>query len=165
MGGQMMEASFRITYRAPLTTLMRKRQWNAEIEKPSWTAVGLFHKRQHVEKHFTPAGAAEYGYAPRSRKYTEKKRRKFGHDLPLVFTGQLKANCRVPEIRATSKGVKVVLRGSQKANLRNPRSRANMADELRVVSDAEAVRLAREKDRAMARKIRAARGTESKQIG
>jgi len=157
------EPSFRITYRAPLTTLMQKRQWNAEIEKPSWTAVGLHHKRAHIAKHFTAAGAAEYGYATRSRKYTAAKQRKFGHTLPLVYSGEMKANCRAPEIRATSKGCKVVLQ-ARKANRRNPKSRANMAAELRQVSAAEAAQLAREKDRAMIRRIRAARGSETKQI-
>jgi hypothetical protein len=159
------DTSFKITYRAPLITLMKKRRWNAEIEKPSWTAVGLHHKRRHLGKHFTAAGAAEYGYATRSKKYTEQKRRKFGHTLPLVYSGQLRANVlSMPEIRATSKGVKVVLRNSQKANYRNPKGQANPAEELRQVSDREAVGLARAKDREMVRRIRAARGQQTKTI-
>lgn len=158
------EVAFKVTYRAPLTTLMRKREWNAQIERPSWIAVGLRHKRANLPKHFTEAGASEYGYATRSRKYTRAKQRKHGHTLPLVYTGQLRAAVRVPEIRATSKGVKVVLRGSQKANRRHPKSRADMVAELRQVSDTEARRLAREKDRAMIRGIRAARGTATKRI-
>src|SRR3990172_4585931 len=158
------EAKFRITYRAPYTTLLKKRDWNAQVETPSWTEVALFQKRRHLAKHFTEAGASEYGYARRSRDYTKKKEKKFGHRNPLEWTGELKRCIRSPEIRATAKGVKIVLRGSQKANLRNPKSKADMAAELRVISDAEAVRLAKQKDLEMLRRIRAARGTDTKTL-
>lgn len=158
------DTSFRITYRGPITAVMKRRKWNNEIEKPSWAHVGLFHKRDHLRKHFTESGASKYGYATRSKKYTRHKLKVMGHALPLVYTGQLRQSTRMPEIRATSKGVKVVLRGSQKAHLRPKHGRIRMADELRKISDAEAVRLAREKDAQMRKRLQNIRAGWTKLI-
>lgn len=152
------DTSFKITYQGPITAIIKKRKWNNEVETPSWTAVGLLHKRAHLAKHFTESGASEYGYVTRSKKYTAAKLAKFGHSLPLVYTGELRQSIQRPEIRATSKGVKVVLSGSQKANLRPKGGRIRMADELRVISDAEAVRLAREKDNDIRKRLAHVRG-------
>jgi hypothetical protein len=158
------DVSFRVTYAAPYTTLLKKRAWNEQVETPSWAAVGLFHKRHHLAKHFTAAGAAEYGYARRAAGYTAEKRRRFGHELPLVYTGALRAEVLSSrEIRATAKGVKVILRAS-KANFRNPKGHAHPAAELRQVSEREAATVAKEKDREMARRIKRARGRQTKQL-
>jgi len=138
------DISFKITYRGPITAIMKRRKWNNEVEKPSWSAVGLFHKRTHLQKHFHATGAAEYGYYTRSAKYIHDKQEKVGHNIPLVYTGQLRAEALgASEVRPTSKGVKVVLRARVKGT---SRLATRMGNELRAISDAEAVRLARVKD-------------------
>ena len=41
-----------------------------------------------LPKHFTTRAASEYDYKPRTSRYQLKKLRKFGHQNPLMFTGQ-----------------------------------------------------------------------------
>lgn len=151
-----MDTTFKITYRGPITAIMKRRKWNNQVEKPSWAAVGLFHKQRHLRKHFTEGGAQEYGYYTRSAKYLHDKQEKVHHNIPLVYTGELRhqvLNSR--EVRPTSKGVKVVLRARMKGT---SRLATRMSNELKTISDAEAVRLARVKDaniRGRLRNIRA----------
>ncbi len=45
-------------------------------------------------KHFTGAGAREYDYRERSPKYKLMKRKKFGHNKPLVKTGESERSVR-----------------------------------------------------------------------
>jgi hypothetical protein len=105
-------------------------------------------------KHFTHEGAQEYGYTPRSgeaggtsskdffRSYTGRKQRKFGHTLPLVYTGELREMSKTANIQPTASGVHVALSRANKANWHNPNSQIDMRDELTRVSDEEAKLLA-----------------------
>lgn len=45
------------------------------------------HHRRHMREHFQPGAIAKYGYAPRSAAYQRRKKRLYGHNLPLVYTG------------------------------------------------------------------------------
>lgn len=78
-------------------------------------AVAQNHLAFVVPKHFQinpstrPGGP--YGYAKRSRKYEEQKRRKFGHSLPLVYTGNAMASVLGgSRITATQDKVRLYLR-------------------------------------------------------
>lgn len=57
--------------------------------------------RNYAAKHFTSAGAREYGYKERTKKYMIRKARKLHHQLPLVWTGTLRSMVlgRFPEPR------------------------------------------------------------------
>lgn len=44
-------------------------------------------QREFAERHFEPFAAAKYGYRRRTEKYNARKRRRFGHEMPLVWTG------------------------------------------------------------------------------
>ena len=158
------DTSFKITYGPPYSVLLKKRAWNKQVQTPAWKATGLAWNRRFKEKHFTEAGAAEYDYATRSVKYIEKKKNRLGHANPLVYSGELRRNVRAVNIKPTSKSVKVRLLGSRKANLRHPREKAHKADELRTISDPEAVKLAREWDHGAQRAIDTTTGTETKII-
>jgi hypothetical protein len=76
----------------------------------AWAKVGEYWHQTILPKHFTREGDREYGYAPRTRAYMIRKARKFGHQDPLVFSGELKREAfRICDVRNTSKGAKVVL--------------------------------------------------------
>lgn len=97
------------------------------LERPAWLKKGAFNAVLKValrevaeywamkvlKKHFTPAGAREYGYRERSHKYLTRKRRKFGHADPLVLQGRLKRELLRRSgfrISGTSKSVTITLR-------------------------------------------------------
>lgn len=76
----------RIEYtRSPGTTLIALRRG----VPAALTKLGQRWHRGTLRKHFTPAGAREYGYQRRTRKYRKAKLKKLGHNRPLVYTGQL----------------------------------------------------------------------------
>jgi len=124
------------------------KEWRAVL-KPGWERVGVFWHRYILRKHFTAAGAQEYGYQPRTAKYVARKLRKKGHSRPLVWSGATETQAlRWREIGSTSKGARVVLRGlpahvwmSQHATGRA--SRPNMPLELMTVSERDAQACAR----------------------
>ena len=74
--------------------------------------VGMFWHRNYLDKHFTPAGAREYGYTPRNGdrgsgrrfagSYTERKYKLFGHRNPLEYTGQSRLWLKTPRLRVTA---------------------------------------------------------------
>lgn len=77
-----------------------------------------WHKR-FAAKHFTKQGAREYEYESRvgekgganfKKTYTGRKKKKFGHTLPLVFTGKSRDRILAfRDIRANSRRGKAVL--------------------------------------------------------
>lgn len=79
------------------------------------------------------------------RSYTARKIRRWGADLPLVFSGQTRTLARWPDIRVTRDKARVVLpRG---LNRRHPESTINMRDEVTRIIPSERrtlVRIARE---------------------
>jgi len=118
-----------------------------------WRMAGERWHQTMRPQHFTRAGARKYGYLPRAGErgnerrnfrssYTGRKLRRFGHTNPLVYTGLSMALTRPRDVRATAKGVRVVM-NSPGFNRRNPRSRINMREELTRVTEEEANLLAR----------------------
>lgn len=43
-----------------------------------------------LKRHFQPGAAGTYDYRPRSLEYLTRKRRKYGHSIPLVATGLMR---------------------------------------------------------------------------
>lgn len=75
--------------------------------------IEFWHKK-YLPRHFTTAGGRDYKYQPRSKKYMIRKARRFHHQLPLVYTGDLKRMLsRTIKITTTSKGAKGSLMGPQ----------------------------------------------------
>jgi len=120
-----------------------------EIIKAACAQIGYHHLRYNVPKHFTQAGAREYGYTARKgegmsvsdkgfwRSYTGQKLRKMHHTKPMVWAGESERRSRQQDIRATSNGVRIVLHTPHLA-MQNPDSAVNMAEEMGTVSGAEA---------------------------
>lgn len=45
-------------------------------------------QRSFSQRHFRSGAKARYGYQPRTAGYNKRKRRRFGHAQPLVWTGE-----------------------------------------------------------------------------
>jgi len=116
-----------------------RKRWRAILAE-AWHRVGTHWHRYILPKHFTHRGATEYRYAKRSDKYTTRKFQKFGHTYPLVWSGNLKRMAMgMRDVRATSKGVRIVLRVPPYIyQFRGDDRGVYPAQELRAVSGADA---------------------------
>jgi len=86
-------------------------QLRAVFKKAYEDTARYWHKHM-LPKHFTRAGAIEYGYTKRTEKYMKRKAKKWGHQDPLVYSGNLRDRAKLTrDIRANSKQGKVVMRG------------------------------------------------------
>jgi len=151
-----------------------KRELN-KLMKKAFEAAGIHWHQEIRPKHFTSAGAGEYGYAARkgergnvgthgfARTYTGRKLKAYGHTQPLVLTGESQGMTRMRDVRATSKKVRIVLR-APKLNFRNPDSQANPRAELTAVSQRDAAAMVRCYERALDAGIKQVRSTKSKTI-
>lgn len=88
-----------------------QKEWGAILAR-AWHWAGEYWHREILPRHFTHAGAAEYGYKPRHFKYTRYKLKRYGHTYPLVFRGDMKrAVLRTEDVRSDQKGARIVLHG------------------------------------------------------
>lgn len=135
----------KITFREQGPTPRGMARHLRRVEKMMWQNLGEFWHKTMRPKHFTHAGAREYGYRPRkgergnphpkgfARSYTGRKLKKFGHTLPMVFTGESRSLTGIRDVRATSKGTRVVMR-ARGLNRRNRHSNINMREEMTRIS-------------------------------
>jgi len=148
-----------ITYSGPVpgSQNMRQREWN-NVVREAWRQVGLYWVNTYRPKHFTVAGAKEYGYDPRKgergnlgpkgfkRSYTGRKLAKWGHTRPLVWSGRSEQATRAARIHATAtrnkSGVEIFM-NAPTLNLKNPHSQINMRAEMTRISPRETVELVR----------------------
>lgn len=167
-----MKSTFLIKYTGSVPRAMAKQ--GRGILKAAWHDLGVTWHRELRPKHFTAAGAREYKYQPREgepgkpgrtrgRSYLRRKQRMFGHTLPLVFTGELRSLTRIRDVRATAKGVRVVMQAN-KANWRRSPGAPNMAAELRTISSAENRKLQRQLNDTVNRGFAAIRSSETVRI-
>ena len=116
-----------------------------EINKTAALVVGNYWHDHFRAKHFTPAGAREYGYQPRNVGYMIKKAKKWGHRNPLEWSGESKSQSRVKDIRATSTSARArvrVVMHMPKLNFIPRGGSINMNDDMTRVSQAEVAKLA-----------------------
>lgn len=136
-----------IKYSGVLSKNLSKRTLNAHVLKPAYHDIGVYWHTHYRKKHFTHAGASEYGYTPRKGdrgsgrrfkgSYTAKKIRKWGHSKPLIWTGESERLTRIRDVRATSKGCRVVLKAN-KLNFRSRHTEIRMREEMTRISRREA---------------------------
>jgi hypothetical protein len=129
------------------TPKIAKRQLN-HLTKQMLSETGAYYHAKYMDKHFTAAGAAEYGYAPRKgqksgisgkaffRSYTGRKLKQKGHTRPLEWSGASRTLAGIRDVRANSKRARIV-QHARGLNRRHPNSAVNMAKEIRTVSAAE----------------------------
>lgn len=151
-----------------------KRAMN-KILRTAFRVAGQYWHREFRPRHFTHAGARLYGYSPRAgapgredpygwnRSYQGRKAKKYHHTLPLVYSGESRDLTEIQDIRATSKGVRVVLH-SRGFNRRAKNSPVRMADEMTRVAISERRILIRVMDGSIDSQLRTMRGTTVKRI-
>jgi hypothetical protein len=145
------------------------KRWLNEVKKRAYAVMGRYWHQHFLEKHFTKAGAQEYGYAKRAGEgevgkafwssYTGRKQKKWGHTLALVYSGASRSRARQMDVRATSKGVNIVLHAPA-LNYKNEYMGMNMSEEIRTITSSEADRLAEAFDAEMVRGLRAMQVSE-----
>jgi hypothetical protein len=152
-----------------------KREWG-RVKKTTFGMLGRWWHRMLRPKHFTQRGAMEYRYVPRKgqrqapgtkgfrRSYTGTKLRRFGHTLPLVWSGASKRKSRAGRILATSKDVRVSM-NVPTLNLKPKGGRINLRREMTVMSRAERMRVGRIADTAIQKQLKAIRTTRVRTIG
>ena len=150
----MPEIQFSVRYDGPVpgSVHLRARTWR-KLQKASWEAVGRYWHKTIRPKHFTAAGAAEYGYTPRDQNYTAGKLEQFGHTSPLELSGEAKRQSEQEDIRATFNRVRVVIH-APKLNFRVKDSAVNMSEELRTISTAECKTLSNKFDGWLERRLK-----------
>jgi hypothetical protein len=124
---------------------MSQREWN-DIQRGVWGAVGRYWHVHFRDKHFTRAGAAEYGYQDRSAAYQRRKAKTYHHQIPLVFTGESRRRVRTARVVpfATANRVGVRVRMSAPAlNFRRSAKSPDMREELTTISEGEGRELSR----------------------
>jgi hypothetical protein len=158
----------------PGSDAFSRRSWNVLL-KAEWEEAAKYWGEEFRPKHFTPEGAAAYGYTKRKgenlakgskayrRSYTGRKERQMGHTDPLVFTGESKRESSRYRIFATSKGARLSM-PTRKLNYRHPKSQIRMADELRRVLPSEEQAIAQRMSVRLARRLRAINRKQSKKF-
>jgi hypothetical protein len=89
-----------------------KRDWN-RVLAAGLKGMGESWHLRYLARHFEPSAVRRYGYAPRSAGYRKRKRRIKGHDRPLVWSGRSERLASMRRVRATSKGVSVIVYAPQ----------------------------------------------------
>ena len=148
MGAESMMGAALIKYTGPVPGVMSKADWNREILKPSYNTLGEVFWKDHLKVRFTREGAKLLNYAPRRgeepgttrkeffKSYTGRKLRSKGHTDPLRWSDDSYKLSRIRDVRATSKGVRVIIH-SRGLNRRNPNSKIRMNEEVRRIAPLE----------------------------
>lgn len=124
-----------------------------EIRKQTLAELGEKWHGDYRNKHFTPAGASEYGYKKRKKAYNRIKKRIFGHTNPLEFTGRSREASRHHRVASTRHDVRVIMPGVRAFNFKNRHSNINMREEFTTVSDRERTKLETFTQRRLVRRL------------
>lgn len=125
------------------------------MKKVAWAgAAELFHTQMR-DKRFTQAHARAAGYANRSLAYQRRKRKKWGHNNPLQWSGRTRRDVRMARISSTSNSARVAYSGARVLNFRNPKSQTNPAKEFATITQREANEIARRMDSILDEKLAA----------
>lgn len=110
-----------------------KRQAYLELAEHFW--------RENLPRRFTWSGGRMLGYSPRSPKYEKAKRKRHGHNDPLVASGRSRdIATSIMDIKATATKTKTNAKikiHARALNFRNPRSQVHPADEVRRIAEKE----------------------------
>lgn len=134
--------------------------------KESWFDTGLHFHSNMSDDRFTHRHATLAGFATRTKAYTSRKLKKFGHTNPLEYTGRTRRVVRTVNITTTSKGATLRYGGANTLNFSNPKARnkINMADEFRRVIQPEVIQLVDVFDRGLDRRLAAFQESTSSAI-
>ena len=123
--------------------------------KAALAAIGeLWHDRI-LPGHFTEKAKAKYKYRKRGKVHTDRKRRLYGHEKPLVFSGEMQRDVtRMARITSTARGARVAMSGPRYLYAyRKDYNQPDKAAEIIAVTAQEANHLAEEMDRLMTERL------------
>jgi len=147
----------------PADTGFKQRTWN-NVVRMAWVAVGKYWHRNFRPKHFTEAGAREYGYAKRGAEYEQRKKREVGHNLPLVWSGDSRDATAQGRIKAHATRNKSGVKVSMPAGSLNFGGRRWGGPELTKISAVEMQQLVHVLDSQIDRLLRRYRRKRTKTI-
>lgn len=128
-----------------------KRELN-KVLKDAWEAAGKFWHQWYRPRHFTVRAYSLYGATARASGYVKRKRKKLGHNRPLVFTGVSEDLSRARTVRASFRGVNVSM-SMPTLNFRPKGGRINMREEMAVIADEEMATIERRYDNGLTREL------------
>lgn len=151
---------FKVSYHGavPSELGLSQRKFN-DIKRNAWYHVGKYWMAHFRRKHFTHAGAREYGYLPRKGQagnthpkgfwasYCGQKQKQKGHTLPLVWSGESREKSKAARIHATATAKKSrcrIVLNVPTLNYKNPHSQIDMRAEMTRISEREMQILAKE---------------------
>ena len=133
------------------------------VMKEALKAALLHWHAKQLPKHFEPGAAYRYRYQRRSDKYRNRKLRQFGHDRPLVYTGNMMRQImRIVSISGTSKVARAGLRGPHYLYAyQKSHGQADKAAEILRTTNAENRELAAATDRVIEQRMNALKAKET----
>jgi hypothetical protein len=119
--------------------------------------------RTMLPKHFRASATSEYQYRRRSKKHLRQKRKRVGHEIPLVYSGDMKRMLtRRSKVGGTAKRVSVTMSGPRYLYMRRKNTRMpDMAGEITSTTKAEERKLMSHLDRRVERRIKAIKDRET----
>lgn len=121
-----------------------RKEIRTELRK-QFRGVGETWHGQHRKRHFSLFGAGIYGYKPRKRTYNRRKRKRRGHTLPLVDSGDTRRLSGTKRVRVRNAGsadqpvfsVVITMPTPPYMNFRAKGSTINKQEELRTLVQSE----------------------------
>lgn len=132
----------KVKKKGPVPGNMTRREYNARIIKPGLEDTGVEYHRELLPIRFTERAKRLLNYTPRKRNYQARKRRVWGHNDPLVWSGESRGIARLRDVRATGKSVKIKIH-AKTLNFRHPSSEISMSDEVTRIAPSEMQQLTR----------------------
>lgn len=115
---------------------VKQRDANIALKKEYEAAIRTWH-RKHRPKHFEAIAFRRYRYTPRSRKYEKWKKKKYGHRLPLVRSGESRLLSQVvTRVSSTPRSAAITM-PVRVFNFKPRGSRINMREEFQTFADVE----------------------------
>ncbi len=139
-----------IQYRGATPSVMQ-REMN-RIVRESYVETGQYVHEKLIPSRFTYYVIAALGGTERKRAYQAKKRKKFGHIRPNVFTGESEQRSKIQDVSAiaTRNKARAEIRlHTPRLNYKNPKSNVHPADEIRRISPREVPGIERQLSRSM----------------
>jgi hypothetical protein len=85
----------------------------SKARRSALKSVGGLWYEDILPLHFEMSAITKYRYVKRTDDHLRKKRRRYGHERPNVFTGRLRDKMlgKMPRVRVTKEGMKIVWGG------------------------------------------------------
>lgn len=126
------EMRLSITYKYDLRKTLQARVLNKHIRETNKEVMMYWH-RELRPKHFTLEGQAEYKYQRRMWVTEQRKKKLFGHNNPIVMSGDaLAMSSNIKSLRATPKTASVTIAGPWYMAVRVPRKDGRLSPDLKA---------------------------------